>query len=264
MIQKKLIKSIALKSLDLFEKKIFSFKKNIFGLKKRYFSKRIEEEEEEKEMSIEEKLKDFELRLKEIENHSNLEEKNSHKIGEGSLYCAHFDRSCRISELVEKWDDKLKTGERTTEEVKVSGRVMSKRQSGKKLVFYTIDDSSGKTLQILFSQSNFDQFSFFDEEGNDKAENFSYRNRLIRKGDIIGVKGIVGKSERGEFSVVASQIFLLSPCFHDLPKKLRDPEIRHRNRHLDFLVNPSLKDIFEKRASIIKFIRFYFHSTLLF
>lgn len=90
----------------------------------------------------------------------------------------------------------------------------------------------------------------------------------VRRGDIIGVVGIpgrtVGKKEsEGELSIQASNVALLSYCLHMLPKPefgLKDKETRFRQRYLDLIINPEVKNIFVTRNRIINFVRSYLNE----
>ena len=199
-----------------------------------------------------EDLKFYEQRKKEIEFHRKLEEKYNLVGREGSLYCAKVEKSGRIEEVVKKWEGELSSGERRKEElVCLVGRILSKRQSSKKLVFYTIVQESGEaeTIQIISSESN------YLNELPQEVGSFKYVNDLLKKGDIISVKGYVGKSNKGELSVIAQKLSLLTPTFHDIPRKLLDAELRHRSRHLDLLIHPNVVKTFHTRAKVISYLR---------
>lgn len=127
----------------------------------------------------------------------------------------------------------------------VAGRVIAIRRMGK-ASFLDILDESGK-LQIYV-----------------KNESISIDSGKIFKnldiGDIIGVRGFVFKTRREEVSIHAKNIHMLSKSLLPLPEKfhgLKDVDLRYRRRYLDLLVNPSVKDVFIKRAKIIKEIRNY-------
>ncbi|CAJ1420252.1 unnamed protein product [Effrenium voratum] len=93
-------------------------------------------------------------------------------------------------------------------------------------------------------------------EGSDFKEVYA----TIHRGDIIGVRGIVGKSKRGELSVFPREVKLLSPCLHMLPKDysgLKDQETRYRKRYLDLMINDDVRKTFMLRSHITNFIRRY-------
>ena len=128
-------------------------------------------------------------------------------------------------------------------EVTVAGRVMSKRGHGK-ISFMDIQDMKGR-IQIL---------SKIDELGEEAYKIISY----LDMGDIIGVEGEVFKTQSGEISVKAKKLTLLSKSLQILPEKwhgLKDPDLRYRQRYVDLIVNPEVKETFLLRNKIIKKIR---------
>lgn len=130
-------------------------------------------------------------------------------------------------------------------EVTVAGRVMSKRGHGK-ISFMDIQDMKGR-IQIL---------SKIDELGEEAYKIISY----LDIGDIIGVEGEVFKTQSGEISVKAKKLTLLSKSLQILPEKwhgLKDPDLRYRQRYVDLIVNPEVKETFLLRNKIIRKIREY-------
>ncbi|WP_041725640.1 lysine--tRNA ligase [Caldicellulosiruptor acetigenus] len=126
----------------------------------------------------------------------------------------------------------------------VAGRMLSKRGHGK-ASFVDILDTKGK-IQIYIK---------IDEVGEEKYEEFKEYYDI---GDIIGVKGEVFKTHKGEISVKAKEIEMLTKCLRPLPEKwhgLRDIDTRYRKRYLDLIVNPQVRDTFIKRSLIIRSIR---------
>ena len=127
-------------------------------------------------------------------------------------------------------------------EVSIAGRVMSKRRHGK-ICFLDVRDSVG-TIQV-FARKDVLEDKYEEVKGLDI-------------GDIIGVKGLVFKTEAGEITVRATDLTLLSKSLQILPEKfhgLKDPDLRYRQRYVDLIVNPEVKDVFIKRNKIIKKIR---------
>lgn len=127
-------------------------------------------------------------------------------------------------------------------EVSIAGRIMSKRRHGK-ICFLDLRDSEGN-IQV-FARKDVLEEKYEDVKG-------------IDIGDIVGVKGIVFKTEAGEITVRATDISLLSKSLQILPEKfhgLKDPDLRYRQRYVDLIVNPEVKDVFIKRNKIIKKIR---------
>lgn len=147
--------------------------------------------------------------------------------------------SLEIKDNFEKYEGK---------EVVIAGRIMSWRDMGK-AAFLDVMDSSGK-MQIYLK---------IDDIGEDKFKELS--NWDI--GDIIGVKGFVFKTKRGEVTIHSKELTLLSKSLLPLPEKfhgLRDTDLRYRQRYVDLIMNPEVKDTFIKRSKIIQIIRNYLDS----
>ncbi|MBN2879154.1 MAG: lysine--tRNA ligase [Clostridia bacterium] len=129
------------------------------------------------------------------------------------------------------------------QEVSIAGRLMSKRVMGK-ASFGHIQDTKGQ-IQIYVKR---------DLLGEDEYRHF----KKMDIGDIAGVKGIVFRTQKGEISVEATEVILLSKSLLPLPEKyhgLKDQDLRYRQRYLDLIVNPEVKDVFVLRSRIIKEIR---------
>jgi len=136
-------------------------------------------------------------------------------------------------------------GEEEAGEVTLAGRLMAIRGHGK-ASFATLSDASG-SMQVYFK---------LDVLGEEKYSQF----KLLDIGDIIGLKGKVFKTKRGELTVKIEDFDLLSKSLRPLPEKfhgLKDVEIRYRQRYLDLIVNPEVQDTFRKRTAIVKSIRQY-------
>ncbi len=130
-------------------------------------------------------------------------------------------------------------------EVSLAGRLMSKRVMGK-AAFSDLRDTKGR-IQMYFKR---------DDIGVD--EYMAYKKLDI--GDIIGVKGIVFRTQKGEVSIHVTQYILLSKALLPLPEKfhgLTDTDTRYRQRYVDLIVNPDVKRNFEIRSKFIKFMRKY-------
>lgn len=139
--------------------------------------------------------------------------------------------------------DNFETMENTV--VSVAGRMMSKRDMGK-ASFADIRDREGR-IQLYIK---------IDNIGEDNYQNF----KKLDIGDIIGVKGTVFRTHKGEISINASEYTLLAKSLLPLPEKwhgLKDVDLRYRQRYVDLIVNPEVKDTFIKRSQIIKGIRAY-------
>ena len=129
--------------------------------------------------------------------------------------------------------------------VKVAGRLMSKRGMGK-VSFCDLQDRDGR-IQLYARQDEMDEAVYKQFKKYDI-------------GDIVGVDGEVFRTQRGEMSVRAKNITLLSKSLLPLPEKfhgLQDKELRFRQRYVDLMVNPEVKRNFEIRSRFIKFMRNY-------
>ena len=127
----------------------------------------------------------------------------------------------------------------------MAGRMMSKRVMGK-ASFADLRDKSG----------NIQMYVRRDDIGTDSYQEF----KKFDIGDIVGVRGFVFRTKMGEISVHVTEIVLLSKSLLPLPEKfhgLTDRETRYRQRYVDLIVNPEVKDVFVKRSKIIKEIRNY-------
>ena len=135
-------------------------------------------------------------------------------------------------------------------DVTIAGRIMALRKMGK-VSFSQIMDSGGR-IQIFISR---------DSLGESMYDTF----KLLDIGDFIGICGEVFKTKTGEISIKASSIILLSKSIRPLPvvkekdgklfDSFTDKEQRYRNRHLDLILNPEVKNTFYKRSKIIKSLR---------
>ncbi len=139
--------------------------------------------------------------------------------------------------------------------VSIAGRISSVRGQGK-LFFYDIRGDGAK-VQVM---SSLKSYAAGEEE-------FYKIHRLIKRGDVIGVKGHPGKSKKGELSLFPVEIQLLSPCLHMLPQAkgadsvaITDPETRYRKRYLDLIVNHENRTTFEIRAKVINGVRKYLND----
>lgn len=164
----------------------------------------------------------------------------------GNAFPNDFRREALAGTLREQYDDSdkedLEAAEQTTA---VAGRIVLRRVMGK-ASFVTLQDVSGR-IQLYVRQSDvgkevYDEFKTWDI------------------GDIVGARGQVMKTNKGELSVQVNEIRLLTKSLRPLPEKhkgLTDTETRYRQRYLDLIMNDESREIFIKRAKIIDSIRRY-------
>jgi lysyl-tRNA synthetase class 2 len=169
-------------------------------------------------------------------------------------YTYNFDTTHHSEQIVLEFE-KLEN-----KNVSIAGRVMSVRLMGK-AAFFHVQDQLGK-IQVYIrkdkvTENEFDVF------------------KLIDIGDIVGVKGVVFKTRTGEVSIIAEQFELLSKSIKPLPivkekiegnekiiyDQFADKEMRYRQRYVDLVVNPEVKDVFIKRSNIITSIREFLNGN---
>lgn len=158
--------------------------------------------------------------------------------GKNPFEIVKYDVTNHSSEIINKFD------EFQGKEVTIAGRLMTKRVMGK-AAFCDIHDKDGK-IQSYVRKDNIGE------------DNYSEFKKMVDIGDIIGIKGEVFKTEKGEISIKAHELLLLSKSLQILPEKyhgLKDHEVRYRQRYLDLIVNPEVKETFIKRSKIITGIR---------
>ena len=148
-------------------------------------------------------------------------------------------------------------------DVVVAGRLMSRRIQGK-ASFAEIQDSKGK-IQVYFNR---------DEicEGEDKSMYNEVYKKLLDIGDIIGIEGKLFTTQVGQKTILVKKFTLLSKSIKPIPlpktdsegktyDEFSDPELRYRQRYVDLIVNPSVKETFIKRTKIINVIRKFFNDN---
>ena len=158
-------------------------------------------------------------------------------------YPHRFDVKDYSEDVKEKYKG-LKNDERTKSRVRVAGRVMTVRNLGK-LIFATVQDSKGK-MQIIL------------QKGITGDGDFGIFKKYVDAGDFVGVEGLVMKSRTGEVSVLVKKSRVLSKSLLPLPEKwhgLKDDEERYRKRYLDLVMNPGVREVFNKRTVILDSIR---------
>ena len=157
--------------------------------------------------------------------------------GRNPYELVRFDRSHRSGEILSGYDAL------EGKEVSIAGRMMSRRVMGKASFAHLLDRDG--LIQIYVRR---------DDVGEDAYRDF----KSYDIGDIVGVSGTVFKTKSGEISVHAQKITLLTKSLHPLPEKfhgLKDTDTRYRQRYLDMIVNPEVRDTFVKRSQILREIR---------
>ena len=157
--------------------------------------------------------------------------------GKDPFQITKFDVTAHSSEIKDNFE------QMDGKEVTIAGRMMSKRVMGK-ASFCNVQDLKGN-IQCYVSR---------DDLGEDAYKDF----KKLDIGDIVGIKGTVFRTKMGEISVHAESIVLLSKSLQILPEKfhgLTNTDIRYRQRYVDLIMNPEVKDTFVKRSQILKEIR---------
>lgn len=176
----------------------------------------------------------------------------------------------------------IEKGQQLDEEVSVAGRIYLKRSMGQNIYFYDLyapSATEGKLQVVAMKQhhahtgeapaasdaspASSSHNTTSDDDFNqvfptNTSTDFYSIHQILRRGDIIGVRGRPGKSNTGELSLFPSHVQLLSPCLRMLPSKqggLKDQETRYRQRYLDLMLNTTNRQIFYTRSRIIAFVR---------
>ncbi len=161
------------------------------------------------------------------------------EAGENPYEIVTYDQTEHSAQIVNHY------AEYEGKEVSIAGRLMSKRVMGK-ASFGHVQDRDG-SIQIYVSR---------DDLGEEEYKKF----KKLDVGDIVGVKGAVFTTKMGEISVHSKSVTLLSKSLQILPEKfhgLTDTDIRYRQRYVDLIMNPEVRDTFIKRSKIISAIRRY-------
>ncbi len=167
-----------------------------------------------------------------IEKFKELQGKNA-----DPFHVTKFDVDTKSVDIHEKFDDY------EGKDVAVAGRIMTKRIMGKAM-FLDLQDRYGRIQSYVTSK-------IIDAELYDDIKKYDI-------GDIVGVKGEVFKTQKGEISVRAKEVLLLSKSFQVLPEKfhgLKDVETRYRQRYIDLITNSDSREVFLKRSKILSGIR---------
>ncbi|MGK7938379.1 MAG: lysine--tRNA ligase, partial [Xenococcaceae cyanobacterium] len=158
------------------------------------------------------------------------------------------------NELQKKYAD-LPNGEEVDVEVSLAGRIVARRVFGK-LAFFELQDETGKIQLYLDKKKINSQMSAL-------VGAFNHLKKLSDTGDILGVKGSLKRTEKGELSIYVGEFAILTKSLLPLPDKwhgLTDTEKRYRQRYVDLIVNPQVRQTFRRRAQITAGIRRYLES----
>ena len=191
----------------------------------------------------------LELSEQEICRRNSLEELR--KMGINPYPAAAYPVNAYSTEIKEAFDEQAEP-----REVCVAGRMMSRRVMGK-ASFAELLDSKGR-IQVYVSRDDLCP-------DDDKTYYNTVFKKLLDLGDFIGVKGTVFRTQTGEISILAKEITILAKSLKPLPvvkekdgvtyDSFDDPELRYRQRYVDLIVNPNVKETFEKRSLVVKTMR---------
>jgi len=195
-------------------------------------------------------------------NKSNLEEIRATRIAKiGQIkelglnpYAYKWETTHHAQELQEKYLG-LANGEEVEDTVSIAGRIIARRVFGK-LAFFEIQDETGK-IQLYLEKKK------INNTMSDLVGAFNHLKKLSDTGDILGVKGSIKRTEKGELSVYVSEYAILTKSLLPLPDKwhgLTDTEKRYRQRYVDLIVNPQVRQTFRYRAQITAGIRRYLET----
>jgi len=154
-------------------------------------------------------------------------------------YAYSWQRSHTTAQALEQFEELSQSGK----EVRVAGRLMSRREHGK-TQFGHIQDDAGR-LQLYLRKDTLGELAFG-------------RLELLDIGDLVGARGELFKTRTGEVTVHVRELVLLAKSLRPLPEKfhgLKDVETRYRQRYLDLLVNPDARRVFRVRTRIVSLIR---------
>ncbi len=164
---------------------------------------------------------------------------NLQAAGNDPFEIVKYDRTHMTTEIRDNFDAL------EGQEVSIAGRIMLKRVMGKASFFQVMDrfgTIQGYAKRDVMGEEPYAAFKKFDI------------------GDVVGVKGEAFRTEKGEISIKCTEVTLLAKSLLPLPEKfhgLKDPDTRYRQRYLDLIVNPEVKNVFEARSKIIRYIREY-------
>lgn len=157
--------------------------------------------------------------------------------GKNPYEIVRFERTATSKKILSSFD------ELENQDVSIAGRLMSRRVMGKASFMHLLDGEG--QIQVYVRR---------DDVGEELYKEF----KTWDIGDIVGVTGMVFRTQKGEVSVHAKKIELLSKSLKPLPEKfhgLRDQDLRYRQRYVDMIVNPEVREVFQKRSLILRELR---------
>ncbi len=193
------------------------------------------------------------------DSHSTLEEIRATRLDKVAQlkqlglnpYAYKWESTHTAADLQEKYID-LGNGEEVELEVAIAGRIMARRIIGK-LAFFNLQDETGN-IQLYLEKKRINEFMPHVENA------FNPLTKLTDTGDILGAKGTIKRTEKGELSIYVKEYAILTKSLLPLPDKwhgLTDTEKRYRQRYVDLIVNPDVRKTFRCRAQITASIRRY-------
>lgn len=162
-------------------------------------------------------------------------------------YPEHSELEDYVADIEAKYAD-LADGEDTEDVVKIAGRVVAKRGQGK-IMFIVVRDATGE-IQLFCRINDMDEAAW-------------NTLKALDLGDILGVTGVVVRTQRGQLSVAPKSATLLSKAVRPLPEKfhgLSDKETRYRQRYVDLIANDDVRETFRKRSQILSTFRRFMES----
>ena len=195
-------------------------------------------------------------------NRSNLEEIRAARVEKVNQlrelglnpYAYKWEVTDHTAQLQEKYVH-LGDGEEVDDEVAIAGRIIARRVFGK-LAFFSLQDETG-TIQLYLDKKR------IGESMPEVPNAFNHLKKLTDTGDILGAKGTIKRTEKGELSVYVREYAILTKSLLPLPDKwhgLTDTEKRYRQRYVDLIVNPQVRQTFRRRAQVTAAIRRYLES----
>ena len=179
------------------------------------------------------------------------------ELGINPYPAARFEVNASAREIAEQFDPE----KGNFQQVSIAGRIMSRRIMGS-ASFFELQDATGR-IQVYIRRDD------ICPEGDPTLYNTVFK-KLLDIGDFIGVEGFAFHTNTGELSVHCQKFTVLSKSVRPLPvvkqkdgqtfDALTDPEVRYRQRYLDLVVNPHVKDTFIKRAKIMQTMRDFFNE----